>query len=564
MTPAGEAQIDGRPYTVAAAPQTLDLTAGEHEIAATREGYRPLTQRFTVAANNIVTLPLTLERVSATLTVATTPDGVSVLLDGVARGETIRGADAPGTSAPLLLTDLQTGTHRLQFRRDCYREIEQTITIDRPDDLTIAPVTLRQAVATVKIDAPDPGATVFVDGTPRGTAPLELAALCEGTHLIEVKGPKGRFIDRREWKMGDAVTLTADLRSAFPIVAVHPGAGQTADQLRAAIERTLAPAKGAMVYAPPAADLENATRGDTIPPEWLIPDAAAGPQAPPRVPREITRDLARRLATRLETQGVASVSAGTDPYVVTVAVVAAGSGDPDVFTVNTADPASRARAIDMLSAPLPPLSRPSIETSTVDVLGIKGAVVIRAAGVGARAGLTAGDVIVSAGGAPVASAADLRAKVAATTPPATTLALQVQSPSGTTRAVNATVTMVPEAMPLRSSTVLYNRALVELEAANATVSTVADRAAAHVNLAIVHMRLGSWDAAQAELKLAELPDGPGVSAGTVAYLTGLCLEATGRTAEAQAAFTKAAASPLARLSSDGPLVAPLAQQKLRR
>ncbi|MNC98024.1 Tetratricopeptide repeat protein [compost metagenome] len=85
-----------------------------------------------------------------------------------------------------------------------------------------------------------------------------------------------------------------------------------------------------------------------------------------------------------------------------------------------------------------------------------------------------------------------------------------------------------------------------------------------MNLAIVHMRLGNWDDAQNELKLAQLPDGPGVSAGTVSYLLGLCLESTGRAAEAQAAFTKAAASPLARLSSDGPLVAPLAQQKIRR
>jgi membrane-associated protease RseP (regulator of RpoE activity) len=195
---------------------------------------------------------------------------------------------------------------------------------------------------------------------------------------------------------------------------------------------------------------------------------------------------------------------------------------------------------------------------------VKGAVVVRAAGVGATAGLTAGDIIVSAGGTPVTSAADLRAKIAAAVPPAASLPLQVQNTAGVTRTVNATVTMVPDAMPLRSSTLLYNRALVDLRAAAATVSTVAERAAAHVNLAIVNMRLGNWDEAQKELALAQLPDGPGVSAGTVAYLTGLCLEATGRTADAQAAFTKAAASPLARLSTDGPLVAPLAQQKIRR
>jgi tetratricopeptide (TPR) repeat protein len=564
LTPAGEIELDGKPVPMTEAPQTLDMTAGDHTVTARRDGYRPITQKFTVVANNLISVPLELERVSATLTLVSTPDDVEVLVDGASRGKTIRGTDAAGASAPFVLNDLATGTHRLQLRRDCYREVERTITIERPDDLTVEPLTLLPATAVVRITASQPGATVFVDGAPRGAAPVEINNLCEGSHLIEVKGANGRFIDRRDWKMGDSASLTADLRSAFPIVAARAGAGQSADQVRASVERALSGSKKAMIYAPAPNDLQSATRGEDIPADWLIPDPSANPGAPPRVPRDVTRELARRIAGRLETQGVASVSAGSDPYLVTVAVMAAGSSEPDVFTVNTGDAASRTRAVDLLSAPLPPLARPSIETSVVDVRGVKGAVVVRAAGVGATAGLTAGDIIVSAGGTPVTSAADLRAKIAAAVPPAASLPLQVQNTAGVTRTVNATVTMVPDAMPLRSSTLLYNRALVDLRAAAATVSTVAERAAAHVNLAIVNMRLGNWDEAQKELALAQLPDGPGVSAGTVAYLTGLCLEATGRTADAQAAFTKAAASPLARLSTDGPLVAPLAQQKIRR
>jgi tetratricopeptide (TPR) repeat protein len=563
LTPAGEIELDGKAVPMTEAPQTLDMIAGDHTVTARRDGYRPITQKFTVTANNIVSVALELERVSATLTLVSTPDDVEVLFDGASRGRTIRGTDA-GASAPFVLNDLATGTHRLQLRRDCYREIERTITIERPDDLTVEPLTLLPATAVAKITASQPGATVYVDGAPRGAAPLEINNLCEGSHLIEVKGANGRFIDRRDWKMGDSATLTADLRTAFPIVAARAGTGQSADQLRTSVERALAGSKKAMIYAPAANDLQSATNGEELPAGWLIPDPSANPGAPPRVPRDVTRELARRIAGRLDSQGVASVSAGTDPYLVTVAVVAAGSSEPDVFTVNTGDAASRARAIDLLSASLPPLARPSIETSVVDVMGVKGAMVVRAAGVGATAGLTAGDIIVSAGGTPVTSAADLRAKIAATVPPAASLALQVQNTEGVTRTVNATVTMVPDAMPLRSSSLLYNRALVDLRAAAATVSTVAERAAAHINLAIVNMRLGNWDEAQKELALAQLPDGPGVSAGTVAYLTGLCLEATGRAAEAQAAFTKAAASPLARLSTDGPLVAPLAQQKIRR
>ena len=68
----------------------------------------------------------------------------------------------------------------------------------------------------------------------------------------------------------------------------------------------------------------------------------------------------------------------------------------------------------------------------------------------------------------------------------------------------------------------------------------------------------------ATLETVKLPDGSGVSAGTVTYFIGLCQEALGRNADAQAAFTKAAASPEARVSQDGPLIAPLAQRKLQR
>ena len=78
------------------------------------------------------------------------------------------------------------------------------------------------------------------------------------------------------------------------------------------------------------------------------------------------------------------------------------------------------------------------------------------------------------------------------------------------------------------------------------------------------MRLGNFDEAIAAFTQAALPDGPGVSAGTVAYFTGLCYEQTGRPLDAQTAFTKAAAATQSRLWHDGPLVAPLAKQKLQR
>jgi membrane-associated protease RseP (regulator of RpoE activity) len=112
--------------------------------------------------------------------------------------------------------------------------------------------------------------------------------------------------------------------------------------------------------------------------------------------------------------------------------------------------------------------RPSIETAVVDVAGTPGAVVVRAGGAGAKAGLAPGDTIVAAGGRPVASVADLRARIAAIATAPSDLALDVKNLSGVTRKVTVTVAMLADTIPMRDPSVLYNRALLDLSDAIAS------------------------------------------------------------------------------------------------
>ncbi|HEX5217226.1 MAG TPA: hypothetical protein VFV98_17320 [Vicinamibacterales bacterium] len=559
VTPAGEVMIDGKPVQANETAQVFDMTSGEHTLTAARPGHRPLSQSFTIAPATVTPVAITLERVSATLTVRSLPEGAEVVLDGKVVGTTARapanaGQDAGGV---FVINDLAPGDHRLLLRRDCHVSVEQTISA-KPEDIDTEVMRLAPAIADVAVRTNAAGAAVFVDGIAKGAAPANLE-ICEGSHLIEVRGPKGRFADRRAWKPGEKVTLDAELRSAFPIVVVRGDAN--ADQLRATVERAMAPAKQVMLYTPAASELQS-LKDEIVPVEWLAPPPADGTAATSRVPADVTRELGKKFAARLGVQGVAAVTAGSQPYLVTISLLAAGSADPDVITINLSDPASTGRAMTLLGSSLPPIVRPSLETAFIDVAGTPGAVVVRVGGTGAKAGLAVGDVIVNAGGRPIASVADLRARIATVAPPALDLPLEVKSASGASRKVSATLAMIADTIPMRDSAIVYNRALLDLQEAAGRPGTPAATAAAKLNLAIVHMRLGNWDDAQAALKDVQLPDGPGVSAGTVAYLTGLCAEATGRSADAQAAFTKAAASTLARLWNDGPLVAPLAQAKL--
>jgi uncharacterized protein YdbL (DUF1318 family) len=274
----------------------------------------------------------------------------------------------------------------------------------------------------------------------------------------------------------------------------------------------------------------------------------------------VSRDIVRRLTARLCVQGLAVVTVGADSYTVSLRLLAAGSGEPDVLTMSVSDAASQGRVGERLSGALPALVQPSLDASLVDVAGTQGAVVVRA---NAASGLAVDDVVTAAAGRPVTSVADLQAALTAHNFGTPAIALDVTGAGAASRKVASGVAKSVDTLPVRDPALLANRALLELQDAARTAGPGVDQAAVSINLALVHMRLGNWDDALAVLKDVQTPAGPGVSAGTVAYLNGLAFESLGRTADAQAAFSSAAAAPLARLWFQGPLVAPLARARLQ-
>ena len=555
MSPPGDVLIDGRKVAVGAEPVRLDINSGEHVVNATRPNFTPFEQKVTVKAGEVAALSIVLERTSASLSVVTTPEDVEVFLDDVSKGRTTKSATA-GVSAPLTITDVPLGQHRLRLKRECFVDLEVPVTI-RAEDVQTDPLQLMPAVATVTIKTTDKDAVLVVDGQVHGPI-LGDVTVCAGSHVIEVRATHGRFVERREWKTGETVTLNAELRPAIPIVIATSGsATTTTDRLRTALEKVLSPAKRLLVYSPVPAELEAALRAENIPADWLNPTPGDTGQ---KLPKEVIRDMGRRLAARLGAQGLAAAAVGSDSASVTFMLLAAGSAEPDVLTLSLADAASQGRAVDRLSATPTQLVRQSLDTTFIDVDGTPGAVVVRA---NTASGLAAGDVVTSAAGKPVASVADLRNAVAAQNASATTIALEARSAAGVVKKASTPVLTVVDTLAVRDPMVLPNRALLDLQISHASAAGGVQKAAHAINLAVVHLRLGNWDDALAVLKDVQATDGAGVSAGTIAYLNGLAYEGLGRAADAQAAFTKAAASPNARLWFEGPLVAPLATARLQ-
>jgi hypothetical protein len=555
MTPAGDVMIGGRRVAVTSEPLRVELAAGEHLVNATRPNYTPFEQKIGIKPGEVTVMAITLERTSASLAVVTTPEDVEVFLDDVSKGKTTKGATA-GVSAPLTITEVPLGTHKLRLKRECYVEMEVPVTI-RADDVQTEPLQLTPAVATVTIQTPDKEAVLVVDGQVHGPI-LGDVTVCSGSHVIEVRGARGRFVDRREWKTGDTVTLTADLKPAVPLVAATAsGAGMTPDRFRATLEKILAPVNRLLIYTPVQSELEAAMKQENVPADWLNPTPGDAGQ---RLPKEVLRDMGRRLAARLGVQGFAVANVGADSTAVTLLMMAAGSAEPDVLTFSLADTASQGRAVERLGASPAPLVQRSIDTAAIDVSGTPGAVVVRTT---TTSGLAPGDVVTSAAGKPITSVAELKAVVAAQPATAATIALEGRSATGAPKKASVPISTVVDTLAVRDPMVLPNRALLELQTTAALAPGGIQKAAAAINLAVVHLRLGNWEDALATLKDVQATDGAGVSAGTIAYLNGLAFEGLGRTADAQAAFTKAAASSQARLWFEGPLVASLATAKLQ-
>ena len=141
-----------------------------------------------------------------------------------------------------------------------------------------------------------------------------------------------------------------------------------------------------------------------------------------------------------------------------------------------------------------------------------------------------GDVIVGVAGRSVTFAAAF-ARVLADAEPGGELPLDVRVQDDTSRGTGVSITLVPDITPLADSDLFYNKILVALQAGVERADDNLTRSASLLNLAIVHMRLGSWDLAIRVLDTVVLPAGPGVSPATVGYLMGLCLKEIGQVME---------------------------------
>jgi hypothetical protein len=575
MPPDAEVMLDG---VRVPASTTMPIAVGDHTITATRIGFKPATQPFAAAAGVPVVIDtLALERVATVFRFVTAPAGVEVVIDGISHGTTRpgpppaeyaeraarAGVTAAELSAVLTVTELPIGAHTIQFRKDCYVMAERRQTVDQLDDYVIDPIKLEPAVASVAVTSNQPGTLVLIDGMQRGVAPITLTDVCEGPHLVELKSASGRYFQRIDARTGAKINVEGTLRPAFALVSASGSTALNTD-LRLMIEKQFAAAQSVTLFAPAADAIPKALATEKLPQDWLAFDSNKRPLGTAADVAAVMRgDLSARLSKVFDAQGIASVtvpSAASRNRLV-VALLAAGSSDPDVIDLDLDSPEAASRAVGSLDRTLS-FFKPTLGMTVVDVADLDGPVVVAVDpnGPAAQAAIQPGDIVLRANSQPVPDAAALTNLLTGRKADEA-LTLDLKDRAGAAKKADTKVFMTPRLMGLTDQSLMVNKILVDLRNRLQAQGEPLTDSVMRLNLAVALARVGAWPEARLELQRVKLNDGPGVGAGTVHYLLGLAAERMGNLADAEASY-KAAAASAALETEDGLPVKDLAEARL--
>ena len=89
--------------------------------------------------------------------------------------------------------------------------------------------------------------------------------MCEGSHVVELRSPWGRYVERISIRPGDKLTVQGAVRPAVALLSVTglPD-GYRGTDLRLAIERAFAAAKTMTLFGPPADKVQQALKGESL------------------------------------------------------------------------------------------------------------------------------------------------------------------------------------------------------------------------------------------------------------------------------------------------------------
>jgi len=158
------------------APMVLtDLAPGAHLVQISKPDCRDAFESVVLEPGVCRTLSFALEPLTGLLLLTSTPSGSEVSLKGVSLGTT-----------PLLITTLESGTHRLTLSSPGFQTKEFDVTLEGRTPLK-QNVTLMSDSGTIDVSSDPAGADVLINGISRGQTPCHIDRIPGGDVAIEIK-----------------------------------------------------------------------------------------------------------------------------------------------------------------------------------------------------------------------------------------------------------------------------------------------------------------------------------------------------------------------------------------
>lgn len=180
------------------------LTAGMHTIRVEHADYHPQERQIEVSAGSIDTVQLMqAQRLTGTLSLATSPAGASVQIDGEV-DTTI--------AAPILALELPTGPYHITVAQPGYVRQTREVHIESGQQASLA-LDLTARIGSVTLATKPAGAQVFMDGQAlTGRTPLSLENISEGQHLFRFELADYQWVEKRvNVARGGTATIAAQL-----------------------------------------------------------------------------------------------------------------------------------------------------------------------------------------------------------------------------------------------------------------------------------------------------------------------------------------------------------------